>query len=62
MTGIELAWWEFEKGFWLLVMFGAGAIALSYIFRIVADIREERRHKKLMDQWAKEDEDAKKKA
>ncbi len=48
MSGIEQAFWEYEKWFWLIVMFGAGAMALSYVLRIVADIREERRHKKIM--------------
>ena len=51
---IEEAFWEFEKWFWLLVIFGAGAIAFSYISSIVSDIRQDRRSKKLMKEWEKE--------
>jgi len=55
MTGIEQAFWEFEKWFWLLVMFGAGALAFIYIAKIVSDIKQDRRIKKLMKEWGKED-------
>lgn len=57
MSGIEQAFWEAEKWTWIAVMFGAGVMAFVYIAKIVADIREERRHKKLMRQWEKEDKE-----
>jgi len=57
MSGIEQAFWEAEKWIWIAVMFGAGAMAFVYIARIFADIKEERRHKKLMKQWDKKDND-----
>jgi len=53
MTGIEQAFWEFEKWFWLLVMFGAGVIAVSYISSIISDIKRDRRIKKLIKEWEK---------
>jgi len=40
MSGIEQAFWEAEKWFWIAVMFGAGAMAFVYIANIVADIKK----------------------
>ena len=57
MSGIEQAFWEAEKWFWIAVIFGAGAMAFFYIAKIVADIKEEGRHKKLMKKWEKEDKE-----
>jgi len=53
MNGIEQGWWQFEKWTWIAVMVVAGVMAFVYIAKIVAGIKEERRHKKIMKQFDK---------
>jgi len=54
MSGIEQTFWEFERLFWLFVMFIGAVFAIKYIFEIASDIRQDRRIKKLMKNWEKE--------
>jgi len=54
MTGIERALWEFEAVFWLFAIFIGAGFALMYLTKIISDIRQDRRIKKLMKKWEKE--------
>jgi len=45
-----------EESLWVAVMVAAGAMAVVYIIKIVADIKKGRRHKKLKNQRDKEKE------